>query len=89
MIVSPHFQKREKAQCLLASHQKSLLNEGLLMRDPGLVNIEHQYHFLLCLGNDISDCQKISLQMDMVYGTNHREELKIKIYFISGQQQLR
>lgn len=45
MIVSPHFQKLEKAQCLLASHQKSLLNEGLLMRDPGLVNIEHHLIF--------------------------------------------
>ena len=59
VIVSSDFQNLEKAQCSLASHQKSLLNEGLLTRDPGLLSIAHQSHFLLYLSNDISDCQKI------------------------------
>lgn len=89
MIVSSDFQNLEKAQCFLASHQKSQLNEGLLMRDPSLLSIAHQSHFLLCLSNDISDCQKICLQMDLPYSTNHRVELNLKMYFISGQQKLR
>lgn len=86
MIMSSDFQNLETAQCFLASHQKSLLNEGLLTRDPGLLNIVHQSHFLLCLDNDISDCQKVCLQMDLAYSTNHRVQLKIKMYFIPGQQ---
>lgn len=88
MSVSPYFQNLEKAQYSLASHQKSLLNEGLLMRDLGLLSIEYQSHFLLCLGNDINNCEKICLQIELTYSTNHRVELKIKIHFISGQKKL-
>lgn len=89
MSVSSYFQNIEKAQYSLASHQKSLLNEGLLMRDLGPPSIEYQSHFLLCLGNDINNCQKICLQIDVAHSTNHRVELKIKIHFISGQKQMR
>lgn len=89
MIVSSDFQNLEKVQYSLASHQKSLLTEGLLMRHLGLLSVEYQSHFLLCLDNDISDCQKISSQTDLAYSTNHRGELKIKIYFISGQKQVK
>lgn len=39
MIMSSDFQNLETAQCFLASHQESLLNEGLLTRDPGLLSI--------------------------------------------------
>lgn len=86
MIVSSDFQNLEKAQCSWASPQESLVNEVLLMGDTGLRSIEHQSHSLLCLGNDISDCEKICLQMDLVYSTNHRVEFKMKIYYTSGQK---
>lgn len=89
MIVSSDFQNIEKAQCPLHLYIKNHYSLRAYWWGALVFQVLNISLIFYCLRNNIINCQKICFQMDLAYSTNHRVELKIKIYFISSQKQLR